>query len=106
MNGDVEMNVVTHFFKGCGYKGEERPQVVEGKECGVKGGFIFKMGNNVEMQMERRLERRRDDGINKIIIIIIITIITVAQAQGKLILIGDSNCWTSLPYIELKAISL
>ena len=45
VNGDAEMDVVTHFFKGLGYKGGERWQVVEGEECGVKGGFIFKMGN-------------------------------------------------------------
>lgn len=44
------------FFKGLGYKGEERHQVVVG-EYGVKGGFIFKMGDDVEMQMERRWER-------------------------------------------------
>ena len=42
--GDSEMDVVTHFFKGLGYKGGERQQVV-GEECGVKGRFIFKMGN-------------------------------------------------------------
>ena len=52
VNGDAEMDVVTHFFKGLGYKGEERNQVVE-------GGFIFKLGNDVEMQMERRREKRR-----------------------------------------------
>lgn len=44
VNGDSEMDVVTHFFKGLGYKGGERQQVV-GEECGVKGSFIFKMGN-------------------------------------------------------------
>ena len=43
VNGDSEMDAVTHFFKGLGYKGGERQQVV-GEECGVKGRFIFKMG--------------------------------------------------------------
>ena len=44
VNGDSEMDAVTHFFKGLGYKGGERQQGV-GEECGVKGRFIFKMGN-------------------------------------------------------------
>lgn len=87
VNGDAEMDVMTHFFKGLRYKGEERHQVVEGEECGVEGGFIFKMGNDVEMQMERRLERKGDDEINEnyhhvvividtIIIIIIVALVT------------------------------
>lgn len=54
VKGDAEMDVVTHSFKGLGYKGEERHQVVEEEEeCGVQGGFIFKVGNDIEMQMEK-----------------------------------------------------
>lgn len=45
------------FLKRLGYKGEERHQVVVAKEYGVEGGLIFKMGDDVEMQMERRWER-------------------------------------------------
>lgn len=118
VNGDAEMDVVTQFLKGLRYKGEERHQVVEGEECGVEGGFIFKMGNDVEMQMERRLERKGDDEINEnyhhvvividtIIIIIIVAVVTNQQPQGKLVLFWDcSNCQTFLPYIEPKSNSL
>lgn len=41
MDGDVEMDGVTHFFKGLGYKGEERHQVVVGEECGGQGRVHF-----------------------------------------------------------------
>lgn len=59
MKGDAEMDVMTHSFKGLGYKGEERHKVVEEEEeCGVQGGFIFK-GNDTEMQMERGRGRER-----------------------------------------------
>lgn len=58
MNGDAEMDAVTHSFKALGYKGEGRHQVV-GEECGVDGGFISKMGSDAEMQMKRRWERGR-----------------------------------------------
>lgn len=49
MDGNAEMDGVTHSFKGLGYKGEERHQVVVGEEYGVEGGFIFKMEDDVEM---------------------------------------------------------
>ena len=52
-------DVVTHSLQGFGYKGEERHQVAVGEECGVERGFIFKMGDGVEMQMERRRKRGR-----------------------------------------------
>lgn len=55
---DAEMDAVTHSFKGAGQKEKERHQVVTEEECGVEEGeLIFKMGSDVEIQMEKRLAR-------------------------------------------------
>lgn len=54
---DAEMDAVTHSFKGAGQKEKERHQAVTEEECGVEGELIFKMGNDVEIQMEKRLAR-------------------------------------------------
>lgn len=41
VNADAETDVVTHSFKGLGYKGEERHPVVVGEECRGSGRVYF-----------------------------------------------------------------